>query len=160
MYVGRRHTSTVTLKRVLPFQCPHCAHAAKALVIGIGQGQGNSPYFLDESGAKERASSAGERAAQENAELTLKLAVCPKCGTRDDAAVRALKGKAYFAVVASVVAMVLLGLFVDALKNTHYAMWIFGPGALFCAWAVWTQQSWKWTTIDNRVAFIPKGSSA
>ena len=60
MYVGRRHTATIRAKRVMSFRCVHCGHRAKALVVGVGQGQGSSPYFLDESGAKERAISGGE----------------------------------------------------------------------------------------------------
>jgi hypothetical protein len=157
MYVGRKHTSTVTLKTVLPFRCASCAHEAQALVVGVGQGQGNSPYFLDESGAKERAASSADSAARENATLTLKLAACPKCGARDEAAVRAIKLKAVAGVVACLVLLPLLGVFIDSLRRTSFGFWIFVVCGVFAAWGVWRSQSWKWTTIDHRVAFLPKG---
>lgn len=160
MYVGRRHTSTVTLKKVLPFRCKRCSHATHALVVGVGQGQGNSAYFLDESGAKERAATAGNKAAEQNAELTLKLATCPKCGERDADALRAIKGKAIAGVVACLVLLPLMGLVMDGLQRASFGLWIFVPIAVLCAWGVWRQQSWKWTTIDHRVAFIPEAESA
>jgi hypothetical protein len=160
MYVGRRHTVTAQSKQVLPFQCRSCNHQAMALVVGVGQGQGNSPYMLDESGAKQRAADSSRRAADDNARLTLKLAVCPKCHRRDEDALRSLKTKAVATMVAMVVGLFLLGLFFDSLKNTGFGVWIFGVTGLFAAWFVWQKSSWKWTTIDNRVAFLPdKGAS-
>jgi hypothetical protein len=156
MYVGRRHTVTVTSKQLLPYACPFpdCKHEAVALVVGVGQGEGNSPYFLDETGAKERASQKGSHAADENARLTLRLARCPRCKRRDDTALRAVKGKAIAAVVATLVLFPLFGMFIDSLNHSSFGTWIFGVIALFVAVFIWKMQSWKWTTIDHRVAFV------
>jgi hypothetical protein len=61
---------------------PRCQFSADALVIGVGQGVGNSPYLLDNEGASGRADDAAERAAIVNAELVLGLAPCKRCGHR------------------------------------------------------------------------------
>lgn len=118
-------------------------------------GEGNSPYFLDESGAQDRARSAGSRAADENARLTLRLARCPRCKRRDEGALRALKAKAVAAVVATLVLFPLFGVGLDALNRSDFGVWIFAPLGLLVAVFLWRMQSWKWTTIDHRVAFVP-----
>ncbi len=154
MYVGRRHSATVTIKRVLPFHCPHCAHQARALVVGIGQGQGTSPYFLDESGAKQRASSGAERAAEENAALTLKVARCPSCHKRDEQALQAMRTKVILGAVACLVALPLMGLVMDALQRASFGLYIFGPIGVITAWFLWSSKKWQWETADRRVAFV------
>jgi hypothetical protein len=71
MYVGKSHTATITSRGVRTFVCPSCSHEALAIVVGVGQGAGQSPFFLDEEGAKERASREGAKNAEENAAFTL-----------------------------------------------------------------------------------------
>lgn len=156
MYVGRKHTATITTKAILPFRCTFCRKESQALVVGVGQGQGNSPYFLDESGAKDRAKSSAERAAEENAQLTLSLAACPKCGRRDESVARALKAKAILGVVAAMIVLPLMGIGLDALQHTSFGLYIFMPCALLAAWMIWAQQKWKWETASGRVAFLPE----
>lgn len=46
---------------------------------------------------------------------------------RDERAITWKKTKTVMAGVGSFVALIALGLFVDALKNTSFALWIFGP---------------------------------
>jgi hypothetical protein len=154
MYVGRKHTATITTRSILPFRCIFCKKESLAVVIGVGQGQGNSPYFLDESGAKDRAKSSAERAAEENARLTLSMAACPKCGRRDESVARGLKTKAVLGVVGAMIVLPLMGIALDALQSRSFGLYIFMPCALLAAWMIWTQQKWKWQTVAGRVAFV------
>ncbi len=154
MYVGRKHTTTSTAEKILTFRCPGCAKTARAAVVGIGQGQGNSAYFLDEDGAKERASSRAVSAADENAALTLSLARCPSCGRRNEKAITSLKVSAVAGGIAAAVFIIGLMWFVDLLKNSSFGI-VIGlllgpPTGIFIFWS----QSWKWTTADRRVTFL------
>jgi hypothetical protein len=160
VYVGNRHTVTATAKRVLLFHCVHCGGEAQAMVVGVGRGQGNSAYFLDEAGAKERASNGAQEAAEVNAALTLSLAVCPGCGRRDEGRLRAVRMKTIAGAVGAAMLLLVLGLVLDGLdRHGHLGLYIFGPSALFTAWVIWSTQTWKWTTIDNRVVFLSREPS-
>ena len=156
MYVGRRHQATITKPSLHPYTCQTCKHEAFALVTGVGQGVGQSPYFLDESGAKARASFEAETNAQANAELSLGLARCPSCMRRDESKVTSVKGKAVAGAVACVATFPLFGLFLDALHGgrSSVGLVIFVPLGFVCAWFVYASQKWKWETVDNRVVFI------
>ncbi len=118
MYVGRQHTVTSTARKLSSFRCLHCNAESRAFVVGVGQDRGNSPYFLDEAGAKDRAHATADDAAEENTRLTLSLARCPTCQKRDEGALRAVKGKALAGVVAALALLPLLGIFFDGLKGT------------------------------------------
>lgn len=89
MYVGRRHIATVRLTDILAYTCKHCQYTGEAVVTAVGQGQGQSPFFLDNEGAAMRASERAELAGRENLKETIALASCPSCGKRDGSAVRA-----------------------------------------------------------------------
>lgn len=156
MYVGRKHTVTATTQKLFPFTCAFCKHEAFALVTGVGQGAGNSPYFLDEGGAKERASSQANENALENAEATLKLARCPSCFQRDEGAVRAVKAKAVASAIATLVFLVGMGFFLDAVQRSSFGLYIFVPIGLFTSIFIYKSQTWKWETVENRVSFFSK----
>ncbi len=158
MYVGRKHTVTATTQKLFPFVCPHCNHEAFALVTGVGQGAGNSPYFLDEGGAKERASSQANDAATENAAATLLLARCPSCFQRDEGAVRAVKGKAIAGALACLFIFPIFGLGLDAMHSgrSSAGLFIFAPLGALTAYFIYASQKWKWETADNRVSFFSK----
>jgi hypothetical protein len=154
MYVGNRHTATVTVKDVLEFRCKPCGHTSNALVVGVGQGQGNSAFFLDEEGAKSRASSSAEVEARRNLKQTLTLARCPKCGRRDDGALQGMRTKAILGSLGGGAFLVGLGLFLDLLHRGHLGMYICGPLAVLTAGFIYWSQKWKWETAERRVAFL------
>jgi hypothetical protein len=156
MYVGRKHTATVTKPALLPYTCSRCNHEAFALVTGVGQGAGQSPFFLDENGAQQRATSEAEEAAKANAELTLALARCPSCQTRDESKHTALKGKVVAGSIACVFVFPLFGLLLDALHSgrSSVGLFIFFPLGFVMAWFVYASQKWKWETAENRVLFV------
>ena len=154
MYVARNHTATVTTKNILEFSCVHCNSRREALVIGVGQGKGHSPFMLDDAGAKSRAASEAEVSSRKNAEEILKLARCPNCHMRDERAVTWKKTKAVLAALASFGFMIGLGFGLDALKNSSFGIWIFAPLGVFAAGFVYWLESAKLANVDGRVAFL------
>lgn len=156
MYVGKSHTATITSRGVRTFVCPSCSHEALAIVVGVGQGAGQSPFFLDEEGAKERASREGAKNAEENAAFTLSLARCPKCFWRDDRKIALEKAKAMAGALACVLVFPLFGLLLDASHSgrSSAGLFIFVPLGFFTAFFVFVSQRWKWETVENRVHFL------
>ncbi len=154
MYVGNRHTATVTVKDVLPFTCKLCGHEAEALVVGVGQGQGNSAFFLDEDGARSRASSSAEDNARKNLEQTLSLARCPRCHRQDGSALNGMRMKTILGSLGGAIFLLALGLFLDATHRGNTGMYICAPLAVLTAGFIYWSQKWKWETAEKRVAFI------
>ncbi len=158
MYVGEKHTVTRTARGLQHYRCASCGHAADALVVGVGQGEGASPFFLDREGAQSRAASSAEAAAEENVKLTLGLARCPACGERDAATVRGFWAQAILAWIGSTLMVLGIGWLVYSLQHRASALWIFGPIALATGPLIyWMQYHWKWSTADARVTFLESG---
>ena len=158
MYVGKRHSATVTLSEVRDFTCTKCTYKTQALVSASGRGHGNSPFFLDDSGASERAMSSAEKDARENLAETLRLATCPTCHRRNEAAVRILQLKVAFLallVFAAVVGIMWLADFVliDARSRSPFGPWLRVPVGCGCALVVFWTSRRKWRTADDRVQF-------
>ena len=155
MYVGNKHTSTITIAEIVDFQCIHCSHKSKAEVVGVGQGQGNSAYFMDESGAKGRAQTGAELNASKNVQETLKLAKCPKCYKRNTKNVRIFWAKQILKLVGSAGFILLIGAFIYGLKKDEVVFFIFGGCAgLLVIIMYFIDVKWRWFTVDNRVRFI------
>ncbi len=129
------------------------------MVLGVGQGAGNSPFLLDEAGARDRARSSAQAAAEKNARLTVTLATCPKCFQNDRAAIAALRMKAIAGALAVLFGFPLFGLLLDSMRRSHMGVVIFGPLGVLTAWFVYTSQTWKWTTVERRVEFLNESSS-
>lgn len=135
-----------TSKHALSFHCPSCSQDARALVIGVGR-----------LGHRE--------GSRENAELTLKLASCPHCGQRDESSLERMKREArasVFLALAITLALTVPLTFVGKhhvrfIDDFAFALMCSGPLGLYFTWTLWRSQSWRWQTIEQRVAFIPKG---
>lgn len=154
MYVGNKYTATRQHTDLRDFVCKACHYQGRAVVVGVGQGAGNSAYFLDNSGARERAGAAADEAAETNAVLTLSLARCPRCGNRDEAAVRFFWLKMAATLVASALFLWGIGAVVAAIQGPDPVLfWIFGPLGFAMPPLIWWMESWKWTTVDRRVVF-------
>jgi predicted RNA-binding Zn-ribbon protein involved in translation (DUF1610 family) len=153
MYVGKKYTATRTNEFDMEFRCVRCGFTAECSVVGVGMGQGNSAYFTDNEGAAERAASRATEDASKNAELTLKLCPCPKCGARDSTGFIA---QSALALVGSTAFSWGLGWFIASLKGgkDDAAFWIFGlMGLILPVILFYTTIQWKWTTAEQRVAF-------
>jgi hypothetical protein len=161
LYVGKQVTAQEKDTQLREFQCRACRYTGEAVVVGVGQGTGNSAYFLDNQGARERAGVQAARAAEANVELTLSLAKCPRCGNRDEAAVRwfwlrlgaIMAGMSLFIWGIGGLVALIQG------EMDPVLLWIFGPIGLVMPVAAWWTEGWKLETVDQRVLFIepPKG---
>jgi len=84
MIVNNQHTVTVEQSTVRLVVCEECDADYVYQLTRSGEGIGNSVYFLDESGAKNRA----ERKAKEQLAKKMRTAVdaipCPECGHYQD----------------------------------------------------------------------------
>jgi hypothetical protein len=153
VYVGKKYTETRTNAFEMEFRCVRCGFTSDCTVVGVGMGQGNSAFFTDNEGAAKRAASRAREDAVKNAELTLKLCPCPKCGARDSAAFIA---EAALAMVGSMAFLWGIGWFVASLKGgkDDTAFWIFGlVGLAMPVILFFTSIQWKWTTAEGRVVF-------
>ncbi|HEU0035188.1 MAG TPA: hypothetical protein VFQ53_31400 [Kofleriaceae bacterium] len=83
MYIGRQYQAKVVTSQHDRFCCVHCQYECEALVTGIGEGSGRSPYFIDNAGASERAHAGALGNAQANMRYALRGAKCPRCGKHD-----------------------------------------------------------------------------
>jgi len=154
MYVGKKVTVTQRAEDLRVFHCDGCGVESTAFVVGVGQGQGNSAYFLDNEGAAVRADRHAQDAAEKNVELTLSMARCPHCGQRNGAAVAGFWLRYGLSVLAGVGLLWGLGGILYSLEESDAALWIFGPlGPVTGAIIAW-MEAWKWTTVDQRVAFL------
>lgn len=151
MYIGRKYTATRTAPFELEYACTRCGYRCDALVIGVGQGVGNSPYMLDDSGAQQRAHVAAEKDARSNAELVLGLAACKRCRQRPGLArfwIVNVLGAAGIVLGSWLIAALLSGRRSSA---TPYV--IFGIMGLVCVVVLWVTRSKHLTTADARVHF-------
>ena len=91
MYVGNRYTVSVSGSRWKAVRCTHCRSEWAYKVSRQATGEGRSPYFLDNDGAKARARSS----AVESLERALASAVdniaCPRCGYYQEDMVQRLR---------------------------------------------------------------------
>jgi len=115
MYAGRNYQAQVVMSESTRYQCMHCGFECDAMVTGIGEGSGRSPYFLDNDGARDRARMDASAGASNNMHYALRSAVCPKCGKHDAGARRevyvlsALRGLLFGALLGGVVLVLFKG---------------------------------------------------
>ena len=159
-YAGREFTATAQQGRRLPFVCSHCGYRTEAMVLGRGIGSGRSHFFIDQEGAADDAVMKATRAANQNAELTIRLASCPRCKLRDGAA---LMRFCIWTIVKTILIAALpitIGSCFAYLERGHpygLMLTILVPAGLVIAGAAyyWLWH-WQWTTVDDRVLFAPK----
>lgn len=115
VYVGRHHTTSIATVNNDRFVCIHCNYECDALVTGLGEGSGSSPYFLDDDGARGRARDEAVGEARSNMHWALAGASCPQCGKHDRAArwhvywTSGVRGLAYGALIGVAIVAALKG---------------------------------------------------
>jgi hypothetical protein len=94
LYVGRTYTATLTGDAVKGVQCQNCGCEYFYKLVRTAQGQGSSPYFLDNSGASNRAHNAAQKALAK-ALKGIDIAPCPDCGWLQSDMVKKVKSDKY-----------------------------------------------------------------
>lgn len=155
MYVGNKHTSVTSANKMLDYACDSCGFTSKVMVTGVGQGQGNSPYFMDETGAEKRALKHANKNAIENIDETFKIARCPKCNKRNETNVSAFWRKQIRKIVLGMLLFFGVGGLVYTLVDEGFVLIIFGVLALFLLPIMYyIDVGWRWKTADGRIQFI------
>lgn len=154
MYVGHRYTARVEGTVIRKFECtqPGCGFVSLARVRTKGEGQGVSPYFLREEGAKQSANSEAEAKALENADTLVSLARCPACDRQDEGKVSSEKLGAYGLGALIAFGCGLLGAFV--VRDGGFGFVAGGVIGVVCAIIHVTTQSWRWNEVDERVEVL------
>ncbi|MDX2360273.1 MAG: hypothetical protein QNK23_05680 [Crocinitomicaceae bacterium] len=154
MYVGNQHTVTASLAQKVDFKCEHCGFEGTPNVTGVGQGKGNSAYFMDENGAKQRASSGAEKAALKNIAQTVKIAKCPKCHKRNSVNVTNFWFIQMLKIVGGFLAILLMGAVLFSVTRDDVIFIIFGAcGLAYMPLIFFLDVKWRWFTVDGRVDF-------
>src|SRR6185295_2904395 len=79
MYVGRKYTATVEGAVWRAITCEHCRLQWAYKLVRKAEGTGRSPYFLDNSGASNRASEEAHQELQKKLLNDVEAIACPQC---------------------------------------------------------------------------------
>lgn len=137
MYIGRQNRVKREITRRMTFSCRTCGLTREAIVKGIGVGIGNSPYFMDNEGARRRAADKASANSEKSIRLNLRLARCPQCGSRDGQALLQFIVKNVIIMLFSLIVEAVFGLYafliLDQLPAVLYilAAVLFGTGLYF-----------------------------
>jgi hypothetical protein len=135
------------------FVCTSCDVTSYAWVTGVGTGV--EPRHLGNLASEgPQADTRAREAAEENADVTVTLATCPRCGAADDEAVRMLQ-RPYRIVIgmALVAALCVMGWYAFGDRN-WFGVIFFALFAPFFAHQFWDRARWQWDTVGERVAFL------
>jgi hypothetical protein len=81
LYLGRTHSATARASAWKSATCETCGHHYGYGVTREATGSGHSPYFLDESGAKDRAIGSARESVATFLQNAVEAVPCPKCGS-------------------------------------------------------------------------------
>jgi hypothetical protein len=153
MYFEYTSRQTVTVER--NFKCA-CGFKSIVKVIGVGKGSANTRYGRDEDRASGDAEEYAYKAAMRNADLTVRLCPCPRCGKRE--------GIREFMILwgLALVGLVALGWIVGAIIASDHngrGLWVFGGlSFVFVIIYYFTSVHWKWATAQGRVMFYTQST--
>ncbi|HEX8914476.1 MAG TPA: hypothetical protein VF796_19160 [Humisphaera sp.] len=80
LYVGNRHTAVASGRTTKTVRCEKCGETYCYRMVRRAQGEGRSPYFLDEDGAADRAARRAAKTLQKKLERGCEPVACPDCG--------------------------------------------------------------------------------
>ncbi|MBX3205519.1 MAG: hypothetical protein KF764_10655 [Labilithrix sp.] len=164
MYVGKKHTAVRSAEVERTFTCKGCGYASPVRMVGIGEGTGQSPYFLDGDGARRRADDEAGTRALEDAEVVLAIVPCPKCDQRDPEAARAFKTKGLLATVGLLAFGCAIGAVLAVLMSHRSGsmglVFGVGTGVLSAGAGIYVDRTKRRATWDGailRVTFLREG---
>jgi hypothetical protein len=79
MYVGTKHTVVASGETMKSVRCEKCGETYYYKMLRQAQGEGSSAYFLDESGASDRAARRAAKSLQRKLEVGCEAVACPDC---------------------------------------------------------------------------------
>jgi hypothetical protein len=91
LYFGRTYTAAISGTAIKEVRCEECSETYFYKMVRRGEGQGTSPYYLNNAGAERRA----QKGAQTQLEKLLRKGVdpvpCPDCGWFQENMVREVR---------------------------------------------------------------------
>jgi hypothetical protein len=153
IYAGMKFEATRTDTFVHEFTCKKCGFSCDADVRARGYAQAHSPFFLDNDGARRRASEDAWAASAKNARATLRFVTCPRCCFKNRL------GLALFLLQVLLLLSLAAGLFF-VFAGYFWSAHEQGMALLFGAGGVammvglyWAYFHPKWAGADRRVIF-------
>jgi hypothetical protein len=149
IYVGRTYTATVSAQTLKSACCENCNGTYFYQMQCTAQGQGSSPYYLDNDGAQRRSQAAAQKNLQKLLNGILPIR-CPDCGFYQQDMVRILRGTSGTRWLLYIgIFPLLIGLLMLLCENYEAGGYTFVAGAtLVSLW--WALRS---TFDPNTVAF-------
>jgi hypothetical protein len=159
MYIGNSYTAWFKYPITVEHQCSMCRNTAQFRVVGLGMGKGASPYFLNETGAENKAEERAQKAAKKNAFATAKLIKCPACGNRDAKEVRNFWLLQLAKIVGGAAFFLLLGVILFQITEDEVIYYfMLGAWILYVPILFFTDIKWRWFTIDQRTEIVKKSA--
>jgi DNA-directed RNA polymerase subunit RPC12/RpoP len=152
MYVGRRYRSVGRTTLNTRYWCTSCSFESDIQVFGSGEGEGASPYFLDEAGAQQRATERAQQSADKDALRLLRLVACPRCGYRDPQAVSRERQQQIGVALAIISLWVVV-----ALVCQSWVMAVVGIPLGYFSWTVYRNRK---SRPEDCVVFVDENNSA
>ncbi|MEW5738884.1 MAG: hypothetical protein AB1938_08145 [Myxococcota bacterium] len=150
--IGSTYTSTVEATFLRHFTCKHCGFESVAKVRSKGEGQGTSPLWLREEGAKSAASKEALSRAEGAADELVSMAECPSCERHDERARSSAQTSAWLGGVGLGAVCAVLCYFV--FSTSHHAVAISAVAAVIAAALHVKHRAWRWTEVDERVQVL------
>jgi hypothetical protein len=126
-----KYTSTVRASTLKPVHCEGCGAYYLYKMERQGQGTGSSVLFLDNEGARQRASDEATANARELLREGFDCVPCPKCGSYQHYMLDRLKSEHHRWLGVLGVALVILGLLAPLFSRSitaHQALWVWPAG--------------------------------
>lgn len=147
--IGQTSTATVTGRMCKFCQCEGFTTEYVYVVERTAQGSGSSLLFLDNDGARNRASERAEKNLEAELEKAVDTVACPKCGWLQAAMVAAEKGRRLgwclwasipLSVILLIVGLFILGSYTKKNSSTFFAFSGVVAVAGIAAGIVWRQK--------------------
>ncbi|MEM6989301.1 MAG: hypothetical protein AAF721_02350 [Myxococcota bacterium] len=151
LYLGTKFTTARGSRSNGTFACTVCGHRQRCIVVGVGEG--NSPYFFDNPGARARAEFQAASAAERDAENALALTRCPTCRSHNVEAVAWFWAKHVTTMLLLVLAGVAGSIFLMT-PGDPGPRWISALTGLGAAGLVLYLARLRWGAVEGKVRFI------
>jgi hypothetical protein len=95
IYVGKRYTATVDGSIYKKVICENCRRVYYYQMSRRAQGEGDSPYYLDNTGASERATERAQRNLERRLAKGSEPVACPDCGRFQAHMIRIIRSRRF-----------------------------------------------------------------
>jgi hypothetical protein len=138
--IGQTYTATVRASTYKPVKCESCSAHYIYKMERQAEGQGNSLLFLDNDGAKQRASDEAEQKVRQKLKDEFDTVPCPKCGCYQEAMAQVVRGRRFAFLRWLGIAAIVVGGIVGLLEVEEagpFGAFVWAPGIAMIAFRRW-----------------------